>query len=125
MAREGQTPFIRRTCARKDWEIGMGVTQGLGVDIVPACDASGQPMEKNLSRDFEAITRRAQIYRTAYLALDMIAREDLLETVAYLVLYLKYVNPNSREFARVNIQAEITDNIGPNGSYLDSFRDYC
>ena len=49
----------------------------------------------------------------------MMAHEDLLEIVAYLVLYLKYVNLDSKEFGHVDIRPEVTDNIGPSWSYLD------
>ena len=88
MARQGFTPFVHGPCAPKDWERDMVGTRGLGVEIIPACDSAGQPMDKDVSRDFEAITRRVQIHRTAYPAMDMMAHEDLLVTVVYLVLYL-------------------------------------
>ena len=50
--------------------------------------------------------------------MDMSAHEDVLETVAYMLMYLKYENPNSREYGRVVIETENTDQIGDGWNYL-------
>ena len=78
----------------------------------------GRPLEKDVRRDFQAIIRRTQIYRTAYPAMDMAAHEDVLETVAYMLMYLKYENPHSNKYGRVVIEADNTDQIGEGWNYF-------
>ena len=76
---------------------------GLGIDIGPARDDNGNALPLDVTRDFSIIIRRVQLFRTLSPAIDMAAHEDLLETVAYMLLYLKYTHNHSPEYEHINV----------------------